>query len=335
MLPSTSLQRYYKMIDFIDIVKPISIGKITPNFGYCKMDATYANGTTRFVLDGCERLYVYWNEHSQLRLCGSIMYYLQGHNFSYNNRDFCSAINYLGKLLNVVWWDAYVNQFEYGVIMQVDDAPKDYIKNHKAKPSDSLNLSFNEKNKGNFSMWTDKYVRLKMYDAGRNILMKQCLSRRQGIQKNGWNQQLYYLKLEVHYKKPGVLLLNEGQAVRLADLVDPNWQHKLKEDLFNQYKRLDPMSTIIEPTNKANLSTADLFALVLAEGCINNSQSIRDVKQMLYDKINAIPDDVLSNYDKKYRKRKAKAILDNLQKADASKWDLSQKLADILNEEPG
>lgn len=323
------------MIDFIDIVKPISIGKITPNIGHCKMVATFANGITRYALNGCERLDVYLEDGVLLRIRGSIMYYWQGHNFSYSHSAFCSANDYIGKLLNVVLWDSNVQEFEYGVIMQVDNAPKDYIKNHKANPREHLNLSYNEKDKGNFSMWTDKYVCLKMYDAGKNIKMKQGLSRRQVLEKAGWNPQLNYLKWEVHYKKPGVLMLNNGQLFRLADLIDPNWQHRFKEDLFNQYKRLEPMSTIIEPTNKADLSTADLFALVLAEGCINNSQSILDVKQMLYDRINAFPNEVLSKSDKDYRKRQITAILENIQKANVSRWDLSQKLADVLQEKPG
>lgn len=319
------------MIDFISIVKPNHNNKINPNFGHCQMVSAYPDtGGFRYRLNGCEGIDVYWNPNSYLKIRGSIIYYWQGHNFSYNSEAFVRAINHIEKLLSVELWDSIVDVFEYGVIMQVDEPPKDYIKNHNAKPSEKLNHSFNEKDKGNLSRWSDSNVDLKMYDAGRNIKMKQGMSRRRIIQEAGWDPQLNYLKWEAHYLKPNILC--HGQEVRLANLVNPDWQDIFKEDLYLQYKRLIPMANIIEPTNKADLSTADIIALVLAEGCIKNSKTLQEVKRMLYARINSFPDEVLSKSDKDSRKRQIKAILGKMQEADSSKWDLSQKLADALQE---
>lgn len=331
MLPSKTLQIGLQMIDFISIVKPNHDDKITPNFGHCQMVSAYpSTGGFRYKLNGCEGIDVYWNPNSYLKIRGSIMYYWQGHNFSYSHTAFVHAIDYIGKLLQVELWDSIVEVFEYGVIMRVEEQPKDYIKNHKAKPNEKLNHSATEKDKGNLSRWTDSNVSLKMYDAGRNIKMKQGLSRRQIIQEAGWDPQLNYLKWEAHYLKPNAL--NHGQVVKLANLVNPDWQDTFKEDLYLQYKRLTPMANIIEPTSKANLSTADIIALVLAEDCINSSKTLQEVKKMLYSRINAFPDEVLSKSDKDSRKRQIKAILGKMQEADSSKWDLSQKLADALQE---
>lgn len=331
MLPSKTLQMDYKMIDFISIIKPNQWGKVTPNFGHCQIIAEYpSTGAIRYRLEGCEGLDIYWNPNGFLRLQGSIMYYWQGHNFSYSHEAFISAINYIGKLLQLDLWDCIVEIFEYGVIMQVDTRPKDYIQHHKAKPSEKLHQSINEKDKGNLSRWTDSNVSLKMYDASRNIKMKQGMNRRQIIQEAGWNPQLDYLKWEAHYLKPNVL--NHGQAVLLANLVNPDWQDVFKEDLYLQYQRLIPMANIIEPTNKADLSTASIIAMVLAEDSINSSKTLQEVRKMLYARINAFPDEVLSKSDKDSRKRQIKAILDKMQEADTSKWDLSQKLAEALEE---
>lgn len=329
MLHSKTLPLNYKMIDFISIIKPIRFGKVTPNFGHCQIIAEYpSTGGSRYRLEGCEGIDIYWNPNSYLKLQGSIMYYWQGHNFTYSHEAFTQAIDYIGKMIDVDLWDSIVEVFEYGVVMQVDNKPKDYIQHHKAKTSERLNQSINEKDKGNLSRWADSNVSLKMYDAGRNIKMKQGMNRREIIKAAGWNPLLDYLKWEAHYLKPDVL--NHGQAVILANLVNPDWQDVFKEDLYLQYQRLIPMANIIEPTSKSDLSTASIIAMVFAEDSLNDNKTLQEVKKMLYARINAFPDEILNKSDKDSRKRQIKAILDKMQAANVSKWDLSEKLGEAL-----
>lgn len=319
------------MIDFISIRKPIQ-GKVTPYFGHCQIIAEYPNtGAIRYRLEGCEGIDVYFCPESHIRLQGSIMYYWQGHNFTYSHEAFISAINYIGKLLHVDLWDSIVEVFEYGVVMQVDEPPKDYIKNHKAKPCERLKQSINERDKGNLSRWNDSCVSLKMYDAGRNIKTKQSMSRREVIQKAGWNPQLDFLKWEAHYLKPETL--NNGLAVLLHSLVNPDWQDLFKEDLYIQYKRLIPMANIIDPTNKADLSTASIIARRLATISLNSNKTLTELKKELYADVNGVECSVLSKADKDSRKRQIKGILDKIKEADTSKWDLSQKLEEALKNE--
>lgn len=322
----------YKMIDFISITKPIISDKDTPFFGYCKKMCAYPEGGASYRLEGCEGIRIYWDPLTGLRIEGSIMYYWQGHNFTYSHGAFIEAIDYIGKLLKVELWDSYVKAFEYGVIMQVDEKPKEYILHHKEKPSEKLNVTIRGKDKGNLTRWGDTYVDLKMYDAGRNIKMKQGMNRRDTIQQVGWNPDKNYLKWEAHYLKPSIL--NHGHGVILANLVNPDWQDIFKEDLYLQYKRLIPMANIIEPTNKKDLSTSDILAMVLVEDNLNESKTLQEVRKMLYMRVNSFSDDVLSKSDKDSRKRQIKAILDKMKEANISKWDLSQKLADVLKENP-
>ena len=322
----------YKMIDFISIIKPIHWCKVTPFFGHCQKVAAYTSGSIRYRLEGCEGIDIYFNPDLHLQIKGSIMYYWQGHNFTYSHEAFIEAINHIGKLLHVDLWDSIVTAFEYGVIMEVEEKPKDYIKNHKAKPSEKLDQSIIGKDKGNLTRWKDSNVDLKMYDAGRNIKMKQGMNRKDTIQATGWNPQHNYLKWEAHYLKPQVL--NHGKEVCLGSLVTPDWQDIFKEDLYLQYKRLIPMANIIEPTNKKDLSTAAIIAMVLAEVSLNDSKTLKEVRKMLYARINSIHGEVLSRADKDSRRRQIKAILDKMHEADTSKWDLSQKLAEVLENNP-
>ena len=332
MLPSMTLQMDYKMIDFISIKKPNHWCKNTPYFGHCQKVASYPEGGARYRLEGCEGIDIYYHPNTYLQIKGSIMYYWQGHNFTYSPEAFTEAINYIGKLLQVDLWDSIVTAFEYGVIIEVEEKPKDYIQHHKAKPSEKLDQSIIGKDKGYLTRWKDTDVDLKMYDAGRNIRMKQGMNRRKTIQAAGWNPQLHYLKWEAHYLKPKVL--NHGQGVLLHNLVNPDWQDIFKEDLYFQYKRLIPMANIVEPTNKKDLSTAAIIAMVLAEDSLNESRTLQEVRKMLYTRINAFSDEILSKTDKDSRRRQIKAILDKMQEADTSKWDLSQKLAEVLENNP-
>ena len=327
MLHSRSPQLDYKMIDFISIIKPNQGGKVSPNFGHCQFIGT-RYGTEIYRLEGCEGLDIYWNPESYLNLQGSIMYYWQGHNFTYTPEAFQAAIDHIDKMLHVDLWDSIVKVFEYGVIMEVEVKPKDYIQHHKAKPSEHLQQYINEKHKGNFTSWEDANVRLKMYDAGRNIIMKQGMSRREIIKEAGWNPQGYFLKWEAKYLKPYVL--NHGNGVMLADLINPDWQSIFKEDLYSQYQRLIPMANVVAPTKKGDLRTADIIALVLVEDSLNDSKTLQEVRRMLSNRINSFPDEVLSKADKDSRKRQVKAILGKMKEADTSKWDLSQQLAQAL-----
>jgi hypothetical protein len=330
-LHSPPTHRDIEMIDYISATKHL-LYKDTPFFGHCTLEARYSSGWERYRLQGCERLNVWHNPSTaSLKLEGSIMYYWQGHNFTYSKRDFVSAIRYIETILQIGLWDAMVETFEYGAIIEVQSKPKDYITHHTPAPKEGLIMSYKPKDKGSFRWYEDNTLRLKMYDAGRNILHKQGLQRRSIIEESGWNPEGEYLKWEAHYLRPEIL--NHGLGVRLADLVNPNWENVFKEDLYLQYKRLVPMRSIIIPTNKKELSTADIFAIQLVEDCINEGKTIQEVRKMLYARINSISDEILSKADKDSRKRQIKTLLEKIKEEPESKWDLSSKLEAALNVE--
>lgn len=317
------------MIDYIQVAKHVW-DKDRLFLGHLELEAQYSSGWSKYRLDGCEKLELYWNpETSILRLRGSIMYYWQGHNFSYSKKGFFEAIECINRMLNVNLWASTVQAFEFGVIMEVDHKPKEYIKRHDAFQNENLTKEEKGKDKGNFRWWDDVNVKLKMYDASKNILMKQGYKRRTVIEKEGWNPEGYFLKFEAHYKKPEVL--NHGKILVLADLVNQKWKAIFKEDLYMQYKRLKPMRTIIKPTTKKDLNCTNILLIGIVNSVLDRGGSIEDAKERVYALVNEL--DALNKMDKDQRKRQYKLFLEKIKESPESDWDLSEKLEKSLSEE--
>lgn len=317
------------MIDYISTTTQSFDCKVTHIFPHLgNPDAVYSSGWRKYYLQGCERLAVWVHPTFGLRLEGSISYWWQGNNFSFSRHSFVEAINHINGLLHVDLWKSVLNMFEFGLILEVQMKPKEYIQHHKTLPHEGLLLNEKPQDKGSFRWWKDKNVSLKMYDAKKNILMKQGEDRREVIRNAGWEEAGEFLKWECHYLRPECL--NKGVGLRLHQLVNSDWNQIIKEDVYLQYKRLLPMKSIILPENKKDLSTADILALTYAEESINEGRTLDELRKVLYSRINAIPDDVLTKSDKDARKRQVKALLDKLQESPESKWDLSEKIQEAL-----
>lgn len=314
-------------IDFIE-ASGIFTGKDTPFFGHLQhWSDNKATGRQTYILEGCRKIQIYYTPSSgMLVLRGSIMYFAQGHNFTFDKQLFVEAIDYIGQLLHVSLWGMYINILECGVIVEVDQKPKAYIQNHRE--GKGMLLYSNPKDKGNFRSFNDKLAERKMYDAGRNIQHKQGTSMKEIIQEAGWNPDGHFLKWEVHYIKPEILL-NHGRGILLAEIVNPHWTEVFKADIYSQYKHIIPMKSIIPPSEKSDLHAMDIFAIELVEANLNEGRTIEEVKKLLYDRINASA--ILSKSDKDARKRQVKATLDKLAEADQSAWDISKKLEEALN----
>lgn len=315
-------------IDFIE-ASGIFTGKDTPDFSNCQISyQSFDTGRKVYNLQGCKKVQLAYNPlNGVFVLRGSISYFIQGHNFSFDKKSFVEAIDYIGSLLKVNLWHMELNILETGVILAVEEKPKDFITHHRE--GKGMVLFENPKAKGYFRSFNDSFAERKMYDAGKNIHHKQGLKQREIIQKAGWNPEGQYLKWEIHYLKPE--LLNKGRAIKLYNLMNPLWADVFKADIKKQYSLINPMKSIIPPKVKSNLHAIDIFALELVENKLNEGRTIPEVKRLLYDRINA--SDLLSKADKDARKRQIKAILDKLEESSESKWDLSQKIDEAISEE--
>lgn len=183
-----------------------------------------------------------------------------------------------------------------------------------------------ERLKDYFKYFEDSNVRIKMYDVGRNPLNKLSKPIGEIVSEIGWHPKDNYLKVEAHYKRPE---RSFGQ-LSVKDLTNPDCQQIFKRDLYSQYKRLEPMKSIIYPTNKKDLSSIDIVLIELAETLINNGKSLNEIKRALYNRINSFSDEEWKKTDKDSRKRQIKARIGKLRVAENSKWDLSEELKNAL-----
>ena len=314
-----------KMIDYIKITKSLH-DKDNAFLDYCKHEADYSSGWSKYIVNGCNELFIWYNSNSNLlRLEGSIMYFWQGHNFTYSTKNFYKAIEHINTITQTDFWDSKVEIFEFGIIMRVDDKPKEYIKNHEVAPKEKLTMEEKSKDKGHFRWYEGSNVILKMYDAGRNIKYKQGMTKRKVIEEAGWNPKDNFLKFEVKYKKPEIL--NEGNPLLLSDLVSPEFIDLLKGDLHLQYQRLSPVKSINRTLEKSNLSTSDILIFHIAK---KYGSSILKTQKSLYEEVNSIPKNILNKSDKDSRKRQIKNLCMKLTEDNTSKWDLSERIANNL-----
>ena len=312
------------MLDYIEITKHIQ-GKNKPFLGHLQPEAVYSSGMEKYFVEGCRKMQIEHNPNTQsLKLKGSPLYFIQGHNFTYNKDLYIEGLKYIEDLLQMDLFDSDLDSFEYGIILEVEIKPKYIIAGHNA--GQGFLMRINPKDRGGIRYFEDNKLQLKLYDAGMNIKHKQGMTMKRIIKEAGWNPNGNYLKVEAHYKQPHKLL-NDGRAISLANIFLPKWEERLKEDLLVQYQRLQPIKAIERPTNKSELSSADIILRRLAEDKMN--QGI-DLKRTLYDDINSISENLMSIEDKKARKRQIKKMLERIETAPKSMYDLSDLLASAL-----
>lgn len=123
--------------------------------------------------------------------------------------------------------------------------------------------------------------------------------------------------------------MNHGRGILLAEIVNPCWTEAFKADIYSQYNNIIPMKSLIPPSEKSGLHAMDIFVIELVKSNLNEGRTIEEVKNLLYDRINASA--ILSKSDKDARKRQIKATLDKLAEADQSAWGISKKLEEVLN----
>lgn len=316
------------MIDYIEAIK--YTGKDTPFLDFCTPVAGYASGWQRYNVEGCEKLLLDWNPQiKEMKLRGSLAYYLQGHNFACQRSTFIEAVEYLQSLLKVGLWDSSLLAFEFGAIMPVERKPKCYIHNHHPAAGQKLTENERGRDKGCFKWWEGSGEVLKMYDVQKNILLKQGLERRAVIEEAGWNPMGEYLKFEVKFTKPEKLA--GGGHLLLEKLQEPAFISYLQQVLLQQYKRLEPMKTLKPPKDKGELTTADIILRELLEDWMNKDGiSIQEAYKRLCGSLNAYPDSLLFSADKDNRRKQIKALFQKLEEAPCSQWDISGKLEAAL-----
>lgn len=312
------------MIDFIRIVlyspKEIYLGKLKKGrYGYLYQ---FPHNTINIVID---------EDNKRVEIKLSMMYCMQGHNFTFNRRIFMEGVRLLCEALHINLWKASVEELEFGVIMEVEEAPSQYIKSHHAKSKQKLREDEKKRDVYNCRFWNDKQskIYMKMYDAGKNLIEKTSKTVRNSIEN--YNAESHYLKFEIHYNRSH-LSLNNGRIIFLYQLLTPSLIARLKEDLFLQYQRLYAMRKPLPPQKKKEaVSSYLLFRQLLEYGsCLGKSPT--EIKEDYYAAMRLCSllniNDIKSR-QASYRNIEKKVIFED----GKSRYDLTEYIISVLKKE--
>ncbi|MEI6697239.1 MAG: hypothetical protein WCO13_14390 [Bacteroidota bacterium] len=300
------------MIDYIEISKHLSKDK--PNLKNLVQKAIYLDtGVEKYSISGVRPIEIYYDErNSNLKIKGSLPYFVNGQNFYVSNNDYLKGIEYIENILNVNLSEALIDKFEYGKIIEVEDKANLIINNHFA-PSGIKTSSYT-----NGKYFEYQNILLKLYNAKENIFRKLDSNKQKEIEKLGFNRKKEYIKFEVKYKKPH-FTLNNGKGILVTDLANTNFKSKIENDFINQYNFLKKRKCVEIPINKKDLSSGNIILLTLEEVALNEGKT---AKELIYSTLKQIPNSTLNKDDKKARQRQFRNMLEIIETDSKSKYDL-------------
>jgi hypothetical protein len=288
------------MIDYTEITKHLH--KDNPCFDHLQYEASYKSGWNKFLLKGCKEMEVWYNESNNLlKVKGSLPYYWQKHNFTFDREALHESIQDISARLKINLWEAELSRFEYGSIIEVQAKPEELIRHHiKIKGMQTRSINPDVK------IFEGIIQSLKLYDAGRNMKNKLDKAIRSHLsQACGYDQGKQYLKIENHYKKP-YQALNSGIRILVNDLLIPEFYQKCKTDLLSQYRNIMKTETFLIPKDKKALSAGNIILLAFKETeSLFNINAEERIKSLL----KAIPEEILNQNDKKARKLQIRKML--------------------------
>lgn len=301
-------------LDYIEIAK--FMGKDKPNFHNMEREALYPNAE-RYSFQGCKKIEV-WNypESNQIKIKGSIPYFINGHNFYSSLHDWIEGLEYLQGSMNINIFSGLVTCFEFGTIQEIPFPESEFLLNHiKVK-----GFQTRDYRKGNIltgKEFDSSSLKIKLYDINRNIKNKLEKPIREEISRlYGWDKEKHYIKIENHYKKPEAYFKGNLQ---LNEVLASIFQQSLKNELLNSYQKIMKTGKSIMPQSKADINAGTIPLMILKE---LESVYNFNTEELIKNKLKAIPEDVFSPSDRKARLR---TIRDNLKKIGLqgiSKYDI-------------
>lgn len=312
------------MIDFIKIVlyspREIYLGNLLKGkYGYLY---PLPHKAVNIIVD---------EDNKKVELGLSAMYCMQGHNFTFDRRLFMECIKILCEALHINLWVASVEVLEFGVIIEVEDLPSEFIKRHHGKPEQKLCEDEKKADKTECRFWRDKKSRhyIKMYNAGKNLNQKTSKHIRNSIRNHKPTSN--YVKFEVHYNCPH-RSLNEGKNILLYQLLTPSWIDRLKEDLLLQYQRLYVEKKPNPPKNKKEAHATKLLYRMLLEYGSQLGKGQREIKEDYYAIMRSCH--FLTTNDRKSRQAFFKKTEKSISYEEGKNcYDLMEHIVSTLNKE--
>jgi hypothetical protein len=304
--------------DYLEASKSLSKDKLC--LDYLNYEASYSSGWNKFIYEGCRIVEIWFNpEADKMKIKGSIPYFIAGQNFKTGPEDFINGVTHLSEVLKVDLRKAEVNVFEYGTILEIPFLVREVLSSHlkiqgmKTRPFDY----------GKY--FEDRVLRVKLYDAGKNIKDKLNKEERNRlISACDYCPHKNYLRIENHYKKPSICF--KGRVIIVGDLLKPEFQTICREDLLTKYRSIIKANSILVK-NKKQLTSSTIPLLLLKEF---EDLLPGNVEDLLRQKIKSFPIDLLTKEDKKSRRRQIKNNWKKVQTVRTCQYDISGILKDQI-----
>jgi hypothetical protein len=300
--------------DYLEASKSLGKDKLCED--YLDLEASYSSGWKKFIYEGCKVVEIWMNQEAKkMKIRGSIPYFIAGQNFQTSPQDFKNGIIHLSEVLNIDLMNADVNVFEFGTTLDIPFHTKEVFITHLRIQGMKTRIF----DYGRY--FEDRILKVKLYDAGKNIKDKLSRDERDKLTSNfGYNPSLNYLKVENHYKQPSISF--KKRFISLEELLKPEFQTICKEDLLLKYKSIMKAKTIeLKSKKQLNASTIPLILLKEYERLLPCK-----VEDLIKQRIKSFPSDIMTKDDKKSRKRQIMANIKKLDSARDCKYDLTELL---------
>lgn len=309
------------MFDHIGV--SLFTGKSTPNLSYLTDTGNVWQGWQQYRLEGvCPIRVQYKAPLRELKISGSIPYLCRGHNYPAGTTDLREAMDYMSQITGLNVFAGSIDVLEFGQFVDVPLPVNVMLANHTRLPGFVAKGYLNQYSKE----FESKTLRVKLYDANRNFRHKVKGEAKQALRVDfGFEPGKHCLKVENHYKKPEIYF---KQRVLVADLFNPVFVNRCKEDLLDTYRRIHKAPAGAIPDNKKDLSASMLPLLVLKDLETIHGFNMED---LLIQKLKAIPEEVLTSEDRKARKRQLRKMLSlTANTTTDSPFDVSTRLKEVL-----
>jgi hypothetical protein len=260
------------------------------------------------------------SKNNKLTFTGSLPYLFNDNNLvPFSLEEVKHSFHALSARLNVDLSSAVVNNFEFGVAINIPFPFKEFIHHHVSL---SKMDSSSYVNKGKY--FQDKNRRIKLYDAGRNAKYKLSIPIRIHLQKTkNYNKNAHYAKLEIQYKKPNKYF---KQVIMVKHLMDPSFLELCAKDLLNTYKQVTKTGFII-PNATKKLTTTRILAIALKE--VEQITGIA-IEQLIEKKLKSL--DLLTNGKRYDRRISIKKVFADITMGIHNPYDITPLLEQAIKE---
>ncbi len=288
--------------------------------------ANYSNGGEKFILEGLKPITIFYDPvGTSLKIEANLPYFWQGHNFHFERSQMIEAVKFMNDQMNLNLFNAEVNEFEFGSILDIEFPANVFLQNHINYNGKQMQPFFHKRSgKLTGKTFEDSILIHKLYDAGQNIKNKLSKATRVDLSNQyGYDKEKYYIKIENHYKKPQIHF--KQRTILMNDVLQNDFMQLCKDDLINSYKSIMKTGIVKLPDSKSDINAGTLPLILLKE-----LEAIYhfDTEDLLREKIKSISEDKLSKEDKKARQKILKANLLKIKSEPISKYDISQRLED-------